>query len=433
MSIQNDIFSAFPAENDNAAAVSTYCRFLDSASSIVEKGGFTVAVFSVKNYVHLCETYGPWEGQFINTVAEETVKTILGENELFSPYEIHKYVALFQGGAEEVEARLKSNFDDITSILARGKCHVSANIACGLCVSDGSGITDVINKADMARKTVDRDNCTTEIAVYSEKIKVMEERKKIIELDLSSAVENDQLVIEIQPKYDLKTGKCVSAEALVRWEHPQLGRICPDEFIPISEKTGDVIDIDMFVLEAVCKHMRRWLDMGVNPVPIAVNQSSMHIADPNYVESVFKMMQKYDVWPSMIELETTESVIINDYKKVSRVLEHLRNYGFVLSMDDFGSGFTSIDMLSELEYDVLKLDQKLIAKIADYPRTYSLVKHLIAMAHEMNMIVVAEGVETAVQAELLKGIDCDQVQGFHYSRPVSVESFDANIFGIVTI
>ena len=260
-----------------------------------------------------------------------------------------------------------------------------------------------------------------------------EERKKIIELDLSSAVENDQLVIEIQPKYDLKTGKCVSAEALVRWEHPQLGRICPDEFIPISEKTGDVIDIDMFVLEAVCKHMRRWLDMGVNPVPIAVNQSSMHIADPNYVESVFKMMQKYDVWPSMIELETTESVIINDYKKVSRVLEHLRNYGFVLSMDDFGSGFTSIDMLSELEYDVLKLDQKLIAKIADYPRTYSLVKHLIAMAHEMNMIVVAEGVETAVQAELLKGIDCDQVQGFHYSRPVSVESFDANIFGIVTI
>ncbi|MBQ5333704.1 MAG: EAL domain-containing protein [Oscillospiraceae bacterium] len=423
-----------PADNDNAASVASYCRFLDDASGIVEKGGFTVAVFSVNKFAHFCEIYGPSEGRLIKQTIEKTMTAAIGENELFSPYEIHKFVALLQGDDITVSERLKSIFDEICAILASDKCHISASLSCGLCASSGGmGINEIINRADMARRSIDTDSFITQFVVYSDSIRAMDERKKLIELGLANAVKNNELVIDIQPKYDLKTGKCVSAEALVRWDHPKLGRICPDEFILIAEQTGDVIDIDMFVLETVCKHMRRWLDMGVNPVPIAVNQSRMHISDPNYADSIFKMMQKYDVWPSMIELETTESVIMNDYKKVSRVLEQLRNFGFVLSMDDFGSGFTSIDMLSELEYDVLKLDQKLIRKIADYPRSYSLVKHLIAMAHEMNMKVVAEGVETASQAELLKGIDCDLVQGFYYSYPVSVESFDAKIFGIITI
>ena len=430
----SDFINFAPADNDNAAAVSSYCRFLDDASVIVEKGGFAVAVFSVNKFAHLCEIYSPSEGRFIKQTIDSTMKAALKENELFSPYEIHKFVALLQGDDKDVSERLKSIFDDICGILASDKCHISASISCGLCASSGGmGINVTINNADMARRSIDPDSFITNIVVYSDNIRAMEERKKLIELGLGNAVNNNELIIEIQPKYDLTTGKCISAEALVRWEHPKLGRIYPDEFILLAEQTGDIIDIDMFVLETVCKHMRRWLDMGVNPVPIAVNQSRMHISDPNYADSIFKMMLKYDVWPSMIELETTESVIMNDYKMVSRVLEQLRSFGFVLSMDDFGSGFTSIDMLSELEYDVLKLDQKLIRKIADYPRSYSLVKHLIAMAHEMNMKVVAEGVETAVQAELLKGIDCDLVQGFYYSYPVSVENFDAKIFGIISI
>ncbi|MCI7767087.1 MAG: EAL domain-containing protein [Oscillospiraceae bacterium] len=429
----SDFMTFSPADNDNAAAVSSYCRFLDDASGIVENGGFTIAVFSVNKFAHLCEIYGPSEGKFIKHTVNNTMTAAVRDNELFSPYEIHKFIVLLQGDADAVSERLKSIFDEICVILASDKCHISASFSCGLCTSSSLGINEIINNAEMARKSVDHDSFITQLAVYSEQIRAMDERKKLIELGLGSAVKNNELVIEIQPKYDLKTGKCVSAEALVRWDHPKLGRIAPDEFILLAEQTGDVIDIDMFVLETVCKHMRRWLDMGVNPVPIAVNQSRMHISDPAYADSIFNLMQKYDVWPSMIELETTESVIMNDYKKVSRVLEQLRNYGFVLSMDDFGSGFTSIDMLSELEYDVLKLDQKLIKKIADYPRSYSLVKHLIAMAHEMNMKVVAEGVETAVQAELLKGIDCDLGQGFYYSYPVSVESFDAKIFGIISI
>lgn len=426
---EKDIFEL--ATNENAAAVALYCQFLENAAELRGEKGLTVAVFSVRNFVHICEVYGEAEGRHINRVIEEKFGSVLAENELYSPYEIHKSVAILQGNAEDNSARLKSIFDEIIQILANGKCHITASIACGVCVCDGSGITDIIKQADMARRS--QEECGTGgIMIYSDSIKALEERKRRIEQDLGSAVKKGQLTIEIQPKYELKTGNCVSAEALVRWEHPELGRIMPDEFISVSEQTGDVIDIDMFVLETVCRNMRRWLDSGVNPVPVAVNQSRMHIADPNYAESVFRMMQKYDVWPSMIELETTESVIINDYKRISKVLEQLRGYGFILSVDDFGSGFTSIDMLSELEYDVIKLDQKLISKITEHTRTLSLVKHIIAMAHDMGMKVVAEGVETAEQAELLKTVDCDIAQGFYYSYPVSVESFDAKIFGIVT-
>lgn len=428
---QQEEFEA--AANDNAAAVALYCNFLEKSAELSDKRSFTIAVFSVRNIVHICEVYGENEGKHINRVIEEKLNTALTENELFAPYEIHKWVVLMHGREENTSARLKSIFDDISQVLASGKCHITASFACGICVSDNIGITDIIKQADVARRASEENSCGSSIVVYSDSIREQAERKNLIELDLGSAVEKGQLTIEIQPKYDLKTGKCVSAEALVRWEHPLLGRIMPDEFIPVCEQTGDVIDIDMFVLETVCKNMRRWLDSGVNPVPIAVNQSRMHIADPNYAESVFRMMQKYDVWPSMIELETTESVIINDYKMISTVLDKLRGYGFILSVDDFGSGFTSIDMLSELEYDVIKLDQKLISKITEHTRTLSLVKHIIAMAHDMGMQVVAEGVETAEQAELLKTVDCDIAQGFYYSYPVSVESFDAKIFGIVTV
>ena len=229
----------------------------------------------------------------------------------------------------------------------------------------------------------------------------------------------------------MKTGDCVSAEALVRWLHPVLGRVVPDEFILYAEKSGFIIDIDMFVLETVCKYMRSWADAGFTPVTVAVNQSRLHISDPNYVESVFSLMQEYDVWPNLIELETTESIAFNDYTSATEILHRLHDYGFVLSMDDFGSGYSSLYMLHELEYDELKLDRKLIESIGKSEKSVILLKHIIAMAHDMNMTVVAEGVETQEQANVLKSIGCDIAQGFLYSYPLSIDKFEASVFGRV--
>ena len=272
-------------------------------------------------------------------------------------------------------------------------------------------------------------SCSTEIVFYSEEIYKSVVRNGIIEQDLCNAVKNNELIVEIQPKYDMKTGKCVSAEALVRWMHPTLGRMSPDDFIPYAEKTGFVIDIDMYVLETICKYMRKWMDSGVNPVTVAVNQSRLHISDPHYVDSVFAMMQEYDVWPNLIELETTESIAFNDYTSVTEILHRLHDYGFILSMDDFGSGYSSLYMLNELEYDELKLDKKLVENINRSDRSIAILRHIVAMAHDINMTVVAEGVETAEQARVLKDIGCDVAQGFYYSYPMPIERFEASVFG----
>lgn len=185
----------------------------------------------------------------------------------------------------------------------------------------------------------------------------------------------------------------------------------------------------MYVLETICKYMRKWMDSGVNPVTVAVNQSRLHISDPHYVDSVFAMMQEYDVWPNLIELETTESIAFNDYTSVTEILHRLHDYGFILSMDDFGSGYSSLYMLNELEYDELKLDKKLVENINRSDRSIAILRHIVAMAHDINMTVVAEGVETAEQARVLKDIGCDVAQGFYYSYPMPIERFEASVFG----
>jgi EAL domain-containing protein (putative c-di-GMP-specific phosphodiesterase class I) len=365
---------------------------------------------------------------------ETTVRQFLCEGEFFAPSTNNSFFVFMKGSSETVDKRLCECLDSIAYIMAHDKCPMKLSFVCGTYVVTGreKDVSEIINNAESARRAADkRDSCVTEFAPYTTEIYNEVMRRSTIENDLYAAVANKEFIIEVQPKFDLKTGECVSAEALVRWMHPILGRICPDEFIPIAEKTGAVIDIDMYVLETVCQYIRNWMDAGFNPVPVAVNQSRLHITDPNYVDSVFAVFQEYDIWPNLIILETTESIAFNDYASVTEILKRLHDYGFILSMDDFGSGYSSLYMLNELEYDELKLDQKLLGVGKDCERHKILLRHLIEMAHDMNMTVVAEGVETEEQKEVLLEAGCDVVQGFLYSYPLSIDKFEASVFGRV--
>ncbi len=394
---------------------------------------YTAAVFSVKRYSGLGDAYGLNAVYAVNSAIDSWMRENIFGDEYFSFYENNCYAAVLNGTAEDCRIRLENYFRSVTQSLISDKRHIKISFVCGIyrILPEDRELAAVFGKAASAMKTANSISGFTDIVEYTEEILRKEQRWKKIERDLYKAVRNKELVIEIQPKFSFETGKCVSAEALVRWEHPELGRLVPDEFIPIAEQTGDIIDIDMYVLETVCSHMRRWMDRGVNPVPVAVNQSRLHIADPDYVESVFAVMQEYDVWPSLIELETTESIAFNDYEAVAGILKKLHSIGFILSMDDFGSGYSSIHMLSELEYDVLKLDHKIVQNNKNKQRNTALLRHVIAMAHELNMTVVAEGVETEEQAKTLKSLGCDLAQGFLYSYPLTIEKFDADIFGLI--
>ena len=413
-------------------------KFLDDADSVLNKlsdlsGKITALAFAVKRFDRIIENCSGESITHIRRDISKLTQSELDEGELFGTWTDNMYYLLLKGDTKDCCKRMKSCFDKITKVMAENKLHMKITFVCGAYAPERTGMSavDIFRRAETAMVLADHNSGFTDICVYNEKIAEAANRRFQMESDLGDAVAAGQLVVEIQPKYDIKTGKAVSAEALVRWNHPTLGRLLPDEFIPIAEHTGDVIDIDNYVLRTICENMRRWMDMGVNPVPVAVNQSRLHIAVPDYVESVFSIMMEYDVWPSLIELETTESIAFDDYDRIVDILKKFHSYGFILSMDDFGSGYSSLHMLNELEYDVLKIDQRII-RAGNPERNAAVLKHIIGMAHDLNMTVVAEGVETEEQVKLLKSLDCDLAQGFYFAHPMSIEQFDAAVFGLIT-
>ena len=424
-------------QNNTVMEIASYYQLKDNVSdylSVSDRERCCVAVFSVKHFLHLNEIHGKSAITKLNKFIDSYMQKVLNQNEAFANITNNRFVIFLKG--DDFEKRLEHYLDDISREMALDKLHMKISFICGVYKlkdnDNGDGFIGIIDKATSAMLSADKFSGNTDIIFYSEDVFKAISRRQEIESELTNAVPQKQLVVEIQPKFDLKTGDCVSAEALVRWNHPTLGRLTPDEFIPIAEHTGAVIDIDMYVLETICKYMRIWVDSGINPVPIAVNQSRLHISDPNYLDSVFNMLMNYDVWPNLIELETTESIAFYDYDAVTEILKELHNFGFVLSMDDFGSGYASLHMLNELEYDVLKLDQKIIQYGKNPERSNIILRHIIEIAHELNMIVVAEGVETEQQAELLKNLNCDIAQGFLYARPMPIDKFEASVFGRVT-
>lgn len=412
-----------------------FCFFKDMENAISAKRRGVAAVFAIRHFSYLFTVYGNNTGVRLSKTIEGYLSGFVASGEFFASISNNNFAVFLNCDTETAKERLSAVFNTITHDLALDKCHMKVNFVCGLypVTENDTKVSELLEKASAAMlHAVDIPGGNTEISVYSTEIYQTILRCSQLENDLYKSIRNNELIVEIQPKFDLKTGKCVSAEALVRWMHPTLGKISPDEFLGFAEQTGFIIDIDMFVLETVCRYMRKWLDSGYTPVQVAVNQSRLHIADPNYVDDVFNMMTKYDIWPNLIVLETTETIAFNDYISVTEVLHRLHEYGFSLSMDDFGSGYTSLHMLNELEYDELKLDQKIIACCNNSERNEVLLRHVIAMAHDMNMTVVAEGIETKEQAEILKRLNCDVGQGFYFAYPMSIESFEASIFGQVT-
>lgn len=231
--------------------------------------------------------------------------------------------------------------------------------------------------------------------------------------------------VYLQPKYELKGMEIVSAEALIRWKSATKGFLCPNDFIPFFERNGFIINSDFYVLEQVCKKIRFWLDQGVPPIQLSVNQSRVHISDSHYINRLSLLLEKYRIPKHLIELEITERLFMENPKKLLEVMEAARSLGFLISIDDFGSGYSSLNLLNQIPVDILKLDKAFLHNIKDERRSRIVITQIVEMAHQLDVKVVCEGVETKEQSEFLKEIKCDMVQGFFYARPMEINRFDA--------
>ncbi|MBO4678249.1 MAG: EAL domain-containing protein [Lachnospiraceae bacterium] len=243
---------------------------------------------------------------------------------------------------------------------------------------------------------------------------------------LLQALQNNEFVVYFQPKVSITDMRIAGAEALVRWNYD--GQVLPPvKFIPFCERTGLVIDIDFYVLEETCKKMREWMDAGMELVRISVNFSKYHFNEEGVAERIYSVISHYGVPPEYIEVEFTETAYLDKEELLESTVDKLRSYGIKSSIDDFGSGYSSLNLLQNMDFEVVKLDKSLLGKGVENDKAKKVISSIIHMAKELNMEVLAEGVETVEELKLLRSLRCDIVQGFFFDKPLPVEAFETRL------
>lgn len=268
-------------------------------------------------------------------------------------------------------------------------------------------------------------------AFYDKKLsnKLLDEQEFTSEM--SQALERENFAVYFQPQYDYTTESLSGAEALVRWQHPIRGLISPGLFIPLFEQNGFITKLDEFMWDKSCSYMRKWIDQGLNPVPVSVNISRRDIYNPNLVEHFKNLLKKYNLSPKNLRLEITESAYMENPEQLISVVKQLQKTGFLIEMDDFGSGYSSLNTLKDVPVDILKLDMKFIESnsetesgINKESRGGSILSSIVRMANWLKLPVIAEGIETKSQADFLKSIGCFNMQGFFFAKPMPAEKYE---------
>ncbi len=244
------------------------------------------------------------------------------------------------------------------------------------------------------------------------------EERLFLENDLRQAIDRQELLLHYQPQIDLASGRVVGVESLVRWQHGQRGLMAPEDFIPLAEDTGLIVPIGEWVLRSACLQGRRWQQAGQPPVSMAVNISPWQLRQSGFVEKVEGIIAETGIDPRLLELEVTETAVMDNVQEAVRILSRLRNRGVAVAMDDFGTGYSSLGSLQSLPLSKLKIDRSFVRDVTSNPNDAALTSSIIALGCALGLNVIAEGVETPEQLSFLQQKNCAQVQGYLFSRPL---------------
>lgn len=287
----------------------------------------------------------------------------------------------------------------------------------------GTSVEQMCDRALLAARSL-KGQYGKYFAYYDDHLRSRLLREQEITDGMETALAEEQFAVYMQPKYRIKDCKLIGAEALVRWNHPQWGFQSPAEFIPLFEKNGFITKLDQFVWERVCCLQEQWKNRGLSPVPVSVNVSRADIYNVELSKVLTELVQKYNIPPSCVHLEITESAYTQDPAQIIDTVGQLRDLGFVIEMDDFGSGYSSLNMFNQMPMDILKLDMKFIQNVTAKPDNKGLLQFVIDLARWMKLQVVAEGVETREQLDCLAEVGCDYVQGYYFAKPMPYSEFE---------
>jgi len=308
-------------------------------------------------------------------------------------------------------------------VLDKQEVTVTASIGIAIYPEDGLDVDTLLRNADTAMYSA-KNESRNAYRFYSRTMNEEAERKREIERRLRRAITNEEFSLRFQPIRETSTGETRTAEVLIRWEDPDSGNVTPDEFIPVAEETGLMIPIGSWVLRAACEQARLWRQDGFRPIRLAVNVSGHQIREPGFVGEVARTLQETGMAPEHLELEITESTIMQEDEATDRAFQDLHELGVTIALDDFGTGYSSLSYLRRFPIQRVKIDQSFVARIPDDAEDMAVTAAIIAMAHYLLLSVVGEGVETIEQAQSLSELGCDELQGYLFSPPLPPADFE---------
>lgn len=409
--------------------VSNKFKFIKEAEMVISSnlsGNYALVHYDVNNFTIINNSVGYKVGDEILQQIGKVLRKNLKE-EIIGKAEGDNFFVLFEyQEQEDLISRACLIADKIEKLNLFEKLCIKPVIKTGIYFFNNNDL-DVrvaIDRASFAKGRL-KNSYKSGYAIYEDEIgKNLIEVKKI-ENDMHRALNNKEFKVYLQPKVDLKTGLLSGAEALVRWDHPELGLLLPNRFIHIFEKNGFIVDLDKYVFEEVCSSIRKWLDLGYDVVPVSVNVSRVHFLNTNFVYDYNKIIEKFKISRKLVEIEITESVVFSNEKEneIFSVMRRFRDDGFGISMDDFGSGYSCLGLLKEMPIDTLKLDKMFLDNIEEY-NSQIIVSNIVNMAKNLNLNVISEGVETDMQVDFLRDIGCDMAQGFVFAKPEPIEKYE---------
>jgi diguanylate cyclase (GGDEF)-like protein len=391
---------------------------------------FAVMVLNVDRLKSINDSLGHQAGDELLMSVVARLHTVLGANNMLGRLAGNEFTIIARGmrGPRDAEIVAQQVFDAVCKPFTIGEIEIHTSITMGVSMypMDGDSFDLLLRRADTALRCA-KQSSRGGFRFYALEMSQAAEERLALENDLRRALELGQLELHYQPKVDIGTNRIRSAEALVRWRHPTRGLVSPASFIPLAEETGLIVPIGEWVLREACGQVRRWLDAGMSPVRMAVNLSAKQFRHADLAAVVRSALTEARLQPGYLELELTESAVMDDAEKSAATLQILSTMGVHISIDDFGTGYSSLSYLRRFPLDKLKIDRSFVRDLLSNPDDASIVKAIISLAHNLRLRVVAEGVETSEQLSYLRELGCDQYQGFFCSPAVPAPAFEALI------
>ncbi|MBI3527264.1 MAG: EAL domain-containing protein [Betaproteobacteria bacterium] len=416
----------FLADHDELTGLpnrSLFRQALSKALQRAERSGkmLSILFFDLDRFKNINDSLGHDAGDEVLRAVAERLTACVRKIDMVARFGGDEFAVLTEGlTAEDQASTVARKILEALSksmILAGRQYRPAASIGISTYPTDGRDVQSLLKNADIAMYRAKEEGRGT-FQFYSEMLNTHSVQRLEFESNLSNALNNHEFVLYYQPKVDLATGRVTGLEALIRWISPQLGFVSPGDFISIAEETGLIVPMGRWVAQTACVQNRAWQKGGLPQLRIAINISARQMGDKGLVEFISDTLKKTGLTAESLELEITESAVMSNQEHAEKVLNELKGLGFHLTMDDFGTGYSSLAYLKRFPFDSVKIDQSFVRGIPESKDDSAIVEAIIAMAHSLQLKVVAEGVETKEQFDFLRTLGCDQIQGYYFSKPI---------------